>query len=179
MDIYICKEGYIKLEKEEFHIENNDNFNKINKKKIKTEISFETFQKDLDKILKKEKREIINFKKEILLKIKKIILITMESIKYIINENERKNCFELFNYNFIIDQNFIPYLTKINSTFGIEENMFFKKYIFRMYDDLFKLTIDKIYNPVFKYNDNEYPFEVNEYNKDENIWELIGNINIK
>ena len=103
----------------------------------------------------------------------------MESIKYIINENERKNCFELFNYNFIIDQNFIPYLTKINSNFEIEENFFFKKFIFRMYDDLFKLTIDKIYNPVFKYNDNEYPFEVNEYNKDENIWELIGNINIK
>ena len=103
----------------------------------------------------------------------------MESIKYIINENERKNCFELFNYNFIIDQNFIPYLTKINSTFGIEENMFFKKYIFRMYDDLFKLNIDKINNHVIKYNDNEYNFKINEYNKDENIWELIGNINIK
>ncbi len=85
------------------------------------------------------------------------------------------------NYNFIIDQNFIPYLTKINSNFEIEENFFFKKFIFRMYDDLFKLTIDKIYTPFFKYknNDNEYPFQINDYKNDENIWELIGNINIK
>ena len=51
-----------------------------------------------------------------------------------------------------------------------------------MIDDLFKLTIDKIYYPVYKYKNNdkfEYPFKVNNYNDNENIWELIGNIQIK
>ena len=35
---------------------------------------------------------------------KDIIILTMESVKHIINEKNKKNCFELFRYDFIFDQ---------------------------------------------------------------------------
>ena len=186
MDIYICKEGYIKSAKEEYNIKNDSskihfcNYKKeddINKKKIKTEISFEEFQKYMDKTFKKQKKPSINFKKDILTKIKKIILTSMKSIKYLINKNKRKHCFEIFNYTFILSGNFTPYLIKVNTKFEFEENSFMKKIINRIYDDLFKLTIDKLYIPYFKYqNDDEYPFSLKNYDNNENIWERIGNI---
>ena len=34
---------------------------------------------------------------------KDIIILTMESVKHIINEKNKKNCFELFRYDFIFE----------------------------------------------------------------------------
>ena len=34
---------------------------------------------------------------------KDIIILTMEFVKHIINEKNKKNCFELFGYDFIFD----------------------------------------------------------------------------
>ena len=53
---------------------------------------------------------------------KDIIILTMESVKHIINEKNKKNCFELFGYDFIFDQNLTPYLLEINTNPGLEES---------------------------------------------------------
>ena len=194
MNIYICKEGHLKVASEKYYIQSNDLYVHLtnytiqkknpnfSKKEIGNEISFEIFQQSLDKLLKEQKKENINFRKEIFPKLKEIILLSMESVKHLINEKERKNCFELFGYDFIFDQNFNPYLLEINTNPGLEESSpLLKKIIPRMIDDLFKLTIDKIIKPIYKYKTEnyKYPFKIKNYDDEDNLWELIGNIKLK
>ena len=193
MNIYICKEGHLKVASEKYYIQSNDLYVHLtnytiqkknpnfSKKEIGNEISFEIFQNSLDKLLKEQKKENINFRKDVLPKVKEIILLSMESVKYLINEKERKNCFELFGYDFIFDQNFNPYLLEINTNPGLEESSpLLKKIIPRMIDDLFKLTIDKIIKPIYKYKTEnyKYPFKIKNYDDEDNLWELIGNIKL-
>jgi len=194
MNIYICKEGHLKVASEKYYIQSNDLYVHLtnytiqkknpnfSKKEIGNEISFEIFQNSLDKLLKEQKKENINFRKDVLPKVKEIILLSMESVKYLINEKERKNCFELFGYDFIFDQNFNPYLLEINTNPGLEESSpLLKKIIPRMIDDLLKLTIDKIIKPIYKYKTEnyKYPFKIKNYDDEDNLWELIGNIKLK
>ena len=61
---------------------------------------------------------------------KDIIILTMESVKHIINEKNKKNCFELFGYDFIFDQNLTPYLLEINTNPGLEKSSPFIQKIF-------------------------------------------------
>ena len=193
MNIYICKEGHLKVASEKYYIQSNDLYVHLtnytiqkknpnfSKKEIGNEISFEIFQNSLDKLLKEQKKENINFRKDVLPKVKEIILLSMESVKYLINEKERKNCFELFGYDFIFDQNFNPYLLEINTNPGLEESSpLLKKIIPRMIDDLLKLTIDKIIKPIYKYKTEnyKYPFKIKNYDDEDNLWELIGNIKL-
>ena len=194
MNVYIYKEGHLKVASEKYYIKSDDLYvhltnytiqkknQNFSKKEIGNEISFDIFQQSLDKLLKEQKKENINFRKEILPKIKEIILISMESVKYLINEKKRKNCFELFGYDFIFDQNFNPYLLEINTNPGLEESSpLLKKIIPRMIDDLLKLTIDKIIKPIYKYKTEnyKYPFKIKNYDDEDNLWELIGNIKLK
>ena len=72
---------------------------------------------------------------------KDIIILTMESVKHIINEKNKKNCFELFRYDFIFDQNLTPYLLEINTNPWIRRIFAFHSKNFSKNDYLFKLTI--------------------------------------
>ena len=48
-------------------------------------------------------------------------------------KKNKKNCFELFRYDFIFDQNLTPYLLKINTNPGLEESSpFIQKIVPRM-----------------------------------------------
>ena len=62
------------------------------------------------------------------------------------NKNERKNCFEIFGYDFIIDEIYNPWLIEVNTNPCIEESSpMLEAYLPRMLDDAFKLTIDKLF----------------------------------
>lgn len=61
--------------------------------------------------------------------------------------NGRKECFELFGYDFMIDETFKTWLIEVNTNPAIEEcSAVLKALIPRMLDDMFSLTIDKIFN---------------------------------
>ena len=178
-EAYVFKEGHLKASSEIFDINSNDLFihltnysvQKNNKNfsqnEIGNEISFNTFQKELDKIGN------INFKKNIFENIIKIIGITASIAKNKINILNRKNCFELFGYDFILDEDYKPYLLEINTNPGYEESSpLIKMLIPRMIDDALRLTIDK----AFERNDNyrhSSQFKVDGYNDEENMWQKI------
>ena len=178
-EAYVFKEGHLKASSEIFDINSNDLFihltnysvQKKNKNfsqnEIGNEISFKTFQKELDK------NGDINFKKNILENIIKIIEITANIAKNKINVLNRKNCFELFGYDFILDEDYKPFLLEINTNPGYEESSpLIKMLIPRMIDDALRLTIDK----VFERNDNykhSSQFKVDGYNDEENMWQKI------
>ncbi len=107
---------------------------------------------------------------DIMIKMKEIIKITAKAAK--LNANNRKYCFEIFGYDFIIDQEFNVYLLEVNTNPGLEESSpIIKSLVPRMIDDSFRLTIDR----VFKMQEHESPFDVEGYTSDENLWEFVVN----
>ena len=180
-EVYVFKEGHLKACSEYFnlnsddlyvHLTNysvqkyNENFSKI---EIGNEISFETFQNELDKKGIKK-----NFKKEIYPKIMKIIAYTANSSKNKINILGRNNCFEIFGYDFILDKNFQPFLLEINTNPGLEESSpLIKMLVPRMIDDAFRLTIDEVFERYDK-NKNKSKFKVEGYSDEENMWQYVN-----
>ena len=181
LEIYVFKEGHLKACSEPFNLNSEDlyvhltnysvqkhnaNFSKI---EIGNEISFKLFQDDLNK-----KNTGKNFKRDIYPKILKIIAITANSCKNKINILNRNNCFEIFGYDFILDENYEPFLLEVNTNPGLEESSpLIKMLVPRMIDDAFRLTIDK----VFERNDTNKdvsPFKVDGYNDNENMWQNIS-----
>lgn len=49
-------------------------------------------------------------------------MLTMNSVKNKINKNNRSNCFELFGYDFMIDNQFKVWLIEVNTNPCLEES---------------------------------------------------------
>jgi D-alanine-D-alanine ligase-like ATP-grasp enzyme len=61
----------------------------------------------------------------------------------IIDPSKRKGCFELFGYDFILDEDFNVWMIEVNTNPCIEESStILKIYLPRMIDDLVKLSVD-------------------------------------
>lgn len=77
---------------------------------------------------------------------KDMILMTFNSIKNKINFEERKYCFEIFGFDFILDVNLQLWLIEVNTNPCIEESSsILQTYLPRMIDDAFKLTLDVLF----------------------------------
>ena len=75
-----------------------------------------------------------------------VINMTLQSAESKINSNQRKFCFEIFGYDFMIDENLKSWLIEVNTNPCLEEtSKLLKEYIPRMIDDAFKLTLDLVY----------------------------------
>ena len=179
-EVYVFKEGHLKACSDIFNIDSdnlfihltnysvqkyNKNFSKV---EIGNEISFQLFQEELNR-----QKSGKNFKKDIFPEILKIIGITSKAVKNKINIMNRKNCFEIFGYDFILDINYHPFLLEINTNPGLEESSpLIKMLVPRMINDALRLTIDKSFENQDG-NDkkkNLYKFHVDGYNDEENMW---------
>ena len=179
-EVYIFKEGHLKATSLKYNPDSNDiyvhltnysvqkhniNFSKI---EIGNEIPFYEFQKELD--LKKSGK---NFRKDIYPKIVRIIRLTGgAAAQGKMNFMGVKNCFEIFGYDFILDENYKPYLLEINTNPGLEiSSPLISQLLPRMIDDAFKLTIDEEFSLSSEFIDQESNFPVDYYNNKDNLWE--------
>ena len=182
-EVFVFKEGHLKACCDLFNIDSdnlfihltnysvqkhNKNFSKV---EIGNEISFQLFQQELNR-----QNTGKNFKKDIFPEIVKIIGISANAVKNKINMMDRKKCFEIFGYDFILDINCQPFLLEINTNPGLEESSpLIKMLVPRMIDDAFRLTIDK----TFDNNDgngkkiNSSKYHVDGYTDEENMWMKI------
>lgn len=156
MKVYVFKEGHLKTCSANYDINNtqdayvhitNYSFQKhaeqFQKFEIGNEVSFIEFQKFLNT---EHKDKNIDVQKDIMGKVKEIVEITMKSVKNKINMNKRHFSFEIFGYDFMMDDEFNMFLIEINTNPGIEESSpWIKVIIPRMLDDALRLTIDKIF----------------------------------
>ena len=181
-DVYIFKQGHLKATCTQYdpdstdlyvHLTNysvqkyNENFSKI---EIGNEIPFSSFQNELDK-----NNTGKNFYKDIYPKITRIVRITGGAAKGKINFLSKKYCFEIFGYDFILDNNFQPYLLEINTNPGLEiSSPLISILLPRMVDDALKLTIDKEFTKSYKYANKESTFPVEGYGNNENMWEKFS-----
>lgn len=66
-----------------------------------------------------------------------------------LNPNKRKNCFELYGLDYIIDADHNVWMIEVNTNPCLEESSALLSMLLpRMIDDMFKLTVDR----VFPYN---------------------------
>ena len=182
-NLYLFKEGHFKATSLPYDVNSQDSYvhltnysvQKYNKNFAKyetgNEISFQDFENSVN--------NTINVKKDLLPKVKEIIIHSMKSVAGKINKAERKVCFEIFGYDFMFDENYVPYLLEVNTNPGLEiSSPLIEMLIPRMLDDAFKLTIDKIFflNKSNIEKMKEKPYKVDGYLDNENMWELLCNI---
>ena len=192
MAVYIFKEGHLKASSNNYDLDSNNSFihitnyslQKYNKYFSKyekgNEVSFEIFQKYIENNLNKN----INFKDIVFPQFKEIIKHTIKCASNLINFNNRKNCFELMGYDFLLDEEFNVFLIEINSNPGLEiSSEIIKILVPRMIDDALRLTVDDIfktdYDEEWKNQKGEYcsKFHVKGYKDKDNMWEYICDVN--
>lgn len=82
---------------------------------------------------------------------RQLILKSFYSVRRIMDPNRRKHCFELFGYDFILDQDFNTWLIEVNTNPCLEEPCeLLKDYIPRMIEDMLKLTVDHVFPKTLK-----------------------------
>jgi len=99
---------------------------------------------------------------------KDLVIDSILAVKNELNPGRRKNHFELFGYDFLIDEDFRVWLIEINSNPYIgTPNTYTKKLVPTMIDELLTLVLDPFYPP-----SNSY-FEKQKENPLPNNFELI------
>jgi hypothetical protein len=182
-DCYFFKEGYLRTSSAEYKIdvENLENKfvhltnNAVQKHSDKygsfedgNQMSFKEFQEYLDRTYPEKQ---INIKDDLIIIMKSLIRKTILSTRKKLNSCLRKNTFELFGYDFIIDQEFNIWLIEVNTNPCLEESsQLLKSLIPRMLDDAFKLTLDCIFTPLSQHGSAKKKYPVIGYDDDENMW---------
>ena len=188
MDIYIFKEGHLKASSVNYSLNNKNSFihltnyslQKYNKNfskyEIGNEISFETFQNFLDT----SEHKNFNFKECIIPKFKEIIELTAKASKTVINKCKKNYCFEIFGYDFMMDEDKNVYLIEINTNPGLEiSSKVIEILVPRMIDDALRLTIDDLFKTTYaedwtdKNGNYKSNYHVDGYDDSENMWEFI------
>jgi hypothetical protein len=77
---------------------------------------------------------------------KELVIKSMHSVRKKLDVHRRKHCFELFGYDFILDEDFNVWLIEVNTNPCIEESSQLLKILLpRMIEDMLKLTVDVIF----------------------------------
>ncbi|CDW77787.1 tubulin-tyrosine ligase family protein [Stylonychia lemnae] len=97
-----------------------------------------------------------DFDQDILPKMKYYAALSIESAKRKLNSSKRRQCFEIFGYDYIIDKDFNVWLIEANTNPCIEESSSILKVLIpRMLNDALKLTIDQVFPTLNKNLDDQ------------------------
>ena len=79
---------------------------------------------------------------------KDIIIDSFMSVRNKMNPNKRKNCFELFGFDFLLDEDFRVWLIEINTNpFLGTPNKDMVVLVPKMIDEMFSLVVDNVFEP--------------------------------
>jgi hypothetical protein len=113
----------------------------------------------------------------------------MLATRKVIDPSKRRGCFELFGYDFIIDEDFNTWLIEVNTNPCIEESSRILKVLLpRMIDDMLKISVDTYFSD---FNPKKGPkiletvpevaspmiFPVPGYKDEDNMWEFMCKLN--
>ena len=79
--------------------------------------------------------------------IKKMVVRSVFATKDLIDPMKRKHCFELFGYDFIIDEDFNTWMIEVNTNPCLEESSSLLKMLLpRMVENMLELSVDSLFN---------------------------------
>jgi len=79
---------------------------------------------------------------------KDIVIDTWDAIKGLVNPNKRKYNYELFGYDFMIDEDLRVWLIEVNiNPFLGQPNEYTKKLVPDMIDEMLQIVVDPFYPP--------------------------------
>ena len=94
-------------------------------------------------------------------RVKDIMIDSFLSVRKKMNPNNRKHCFELFGFDFLLDEDFRIWLIEINTNpFLGTPNKYREELVPKLMDDLLKLVVDPILKPRIVTPDVENGFEL-------------------
>ena len=190
LNVFFCKEGHLKASSFIYDINNinkfihitNHSFQKKSNKFERFETGNEISYSEFKNFLLEENIPISNFDK-IIKKMKFLVKLSFQSVGNDLFKTPQVLSFELFGYDFIIDNEYNPWLLEINNNPGLSiSSPVIEKLVPRMMDDAFRLTIDKIFNTRYSQecfdSNNNYKslFKLEGYNDNENIFEFLCNV---
>ena len=191
LNAYFCKEGHLKGCSEFYDLNKtnkfihitNYSFQKNSSNFEKFEIGNEISYNDFKNFLKKEGIPLQKFD-DMINQMKFLIKLSFNAVSNKLTKINPVLCFEIFGYDFIIDNDFKPWILEINDNPGLcISSPVIEKLIPRMLDDAFRLTIDKVFNT--KYSTDCFDsqgnyrskFRLDGFSNNENIFEFICNLN--
>ncbi len=181
MDAYLFKEGYIRTSSEEYRLDDVDNrfvhlTNNAVQQFAKNYGQFEdgnqmSFQRFQDYLVEAYPGRKISFAGDIFPQIRNLVKKSMLATRKRLNPENRRNTFEIFGYDFMIDSDFAVWLIEVNTNPCLEESSgLLRTLLPRMLDDAFKLTVDVGYPPRGRHS-AVHP--VSGYKDDESMWEKL------
>ena len=190
-NVFYCREGHLKGSSEEYDLNNTNKFIHITNHSVqKKSDKFEKFEfgnemsyNDFKIVLTQENYSLEIFDK-IIEKIKFLIKISMNAVNKKLIKHENVLCFEIFGYDFILDNDFNPYILEINNNPGLGiSSPVIEKLVPRMIDDALRITIDKVFKTEYSsecYNKKnkiyKSKYKLDGFTDDENVFEFLCNI---
>lgn len=170
---FVFREGYVRLSSLEYactdspsnafmHLTNNavqkfsDGYGSL---ADGNQLSFRRLREEMDK-------QGLSFE-DALAGIHEDIRLSLKATAKLLNANNRKFSFQIFGYDFMIDQTGFPWLIEVNTNPCIEESSKLLAMLLpRMLDDAFRLTLD----PLFYGSASSVRFKVDGYPDAESMW---------
>ena len=184
-NLYFCKEGHLKGSSELYNLNNSNKFIHItnyslqkNSNKFELyEIGNEMSYKDFKNYLINENISLDKFD-YMINQMKLLIKISFKSVsKKLLKNKKNILCFEIFGYDFILDNDFKLWILEINNNPGLSiSSPVIEKLVPRMLDDAFRLTLDKVFNTKYSNEcidiNGEYKtkYKLNGFSDNENIF---------
>ena len=157
--IYVYKHGYLRTSSAEYDLKDKNNFVHLTNQCLQSKVDGyakhedgNTLQyRDLQRYLDIHYQEYkLNVEELLMPRIKDIILDTFLSVCTKMNPNNRKNVFELFGFDFLLDEDFRVWLIEVNTNpFLGTPSDFMKELVPEMINDMLKIVVDPILPPRF------------------------------
>lgn len=155
--IFFYKHGYLRTSSAEYNLKDKNNYVHLTNQclQVKGEgyaqheegntLNYEDLQRYLDEFYPQYN---LNVEELLLPRIKDLIIDTFLSVKRNMNSNNRENSFELFGFDFLLDEDFRIWLIEVNhNPFLGTPNEYMKVLVPRMIEDMLKIVLDPVLKP--------------------------------
>ncbi len=190
LNVFFCREGHLKGSSELYDINSTNKFIHITNHSLQKKSSkFEQYEygnemsySDFKSFMKEENIPLENFNKMIE-QMKFLVKISFKSVGNKLLRVTPVLCFEIFGYDFILDNDFRPWILEINNNPGLGiSSPVIEKLVPRMIDDALRLTIDKVFETKYSsecIDDNgkyKSKYKLEGFTDEENIFEFLCNV---
>lgn len=162
-DLYMFKEGYLRTSSSEFKVDlqniDDQYVHLTNNAVQKYSENYGTFEdgnqlsyKRLQQIMDEQYPNCgVSVYQDLVPQIRDLIIKSMSAVRKKLDPYKRKHTFELFGYDFILDEDFNVWLIEVNTNPCIEESSnLLKVLIPRMIEDMMRITVDRAFPRIKK-----------------------------